>query len=261
MFTQIKNDMKKLLLLTCIFILALTACRKPEIGIDSNGETIDTTETIVKKYLVKQLFNDEPERIMLAIDWNDDCSKILHVKHGLGYGSILDYDFTYYNDDSIRVIFSMPLFSYPMGDFWYDSIMIHLQQNRIDSICCYDNGTIWHVEKYCYDNNGKIIERTYLFGTKDIFQWDGDNVIEACILLNNYEYKCFTNYIHPHYNLPFYLSNYVSGEIPAPLFTPLWKYAPQTDFFDYEVDEDNYVIKAIAKKTDRFYTYYYKTPN
>lgn len=253
--------MKKLILLTCVFFLFFSACRKPKPGLDPNGETIDTTEIIVKKYLVKQLFNDEPERIMLAIDWNDDCSQILHVKHGLGYGSILDYDFTYYNDDSIRVVFSMPQFSYPMWSFWYDSIMIHLQQEKIDSICCYDNGEIRHVERYCYDDDGRIIDRTYLFGTKDTFQWNGDNVIEACMLMKNYEYNCFTSFIHPHYNLPFYLSNYVSNEAPMPLFTPLWKYAPESEFFDYEADEENYVVKAKSSITGNIYTYYYRTAN
>ena len=247
--------MKKNFLIICMIALAMTACRKPEPGgLPDSGETADT---IVKKYLVKQLLNDDPEKPMLAIDWNDDCTKILHVKHSLGFGSVLDYDFTYYKDDSVRVIFTMPQFSYPMWSFWYDSIMIHLQQGKIDSICCYDNGVIRHTERYCYDDNGRIIERTYLFGTKDTFQWDGDNVMKACILTRDYEYSTFTNYIHPHYNLPFYLSNYVSNEAPLPLFTPLWKYMPESDVYDYEADEDNYVIKAKSKKTDSFHTYYY----
>ena len=130
--------MKKLLLLTGIFILTLTACRKPVPGIVPNGETEDTT--IVKKYPVKQLLNDDPERIMLAIDWNNDCSKILHVKYGLGYGSIVDYDFNYFGEDSIRVALSLPPNSYPLWELWYDTLMIHLTENRIDSISCYVDG-------------------------------------------------------------------------------------------------------------------------
>lgn len=253
--------MKKYLVLSCYFALFLTACHKPEPGIDPNSEPTDTTEIMVKKYLEKQLLNDDPEKIMLDIDWNDDCSKILHVKHGLGFGSVLDYDFTYYDYDSIRIVFSMPQFSYPMWSFWYDSIMIHLLDKRIDSICCYDNGVIRHVDKYCYDDKGRIIERTYLYGTKDTFQWEGNNVIEACLLMKDYEYNSFTGFIHPHYNLPYYLSNYVSNEAPLPLFTPLWKYMPESDIYEYEADEDNYVVKAKSNITGNFYTYYYKSTN
>ena len=66
--------MKRFILLSCIFALALTACRKPEPGgLPDSGET---TDTIVKKYLVRQLLNDDPERIMLDIEWNDDCTKV-----------------------------------------------------------------------------------------------------------------------------------------------------------------------------------------
>ena len=121
--------MKKLFILICTMAVVMTACRKPEPGVIPEND-----EPVVKKYLAKQLLNDDPERIMLAIDWNDDCSKILHVKHGLGYGSILDYDFTYYEDDSIGVVFSMPQFSYPMWSFLYDSIMIHLQRTRVQVV-------------------------------------------------------------------------------------------------------------------------------
>lgn len=242
----------------CMVAIALTACHKPEPE-PNNDNPADTTETVVKKYLVKQLLNDDPEKIMLAIDWNDDFTRILHVKHGLGYGSILDYDFTYYGDDSLRIVFSMPQFSYPLCSFWYDSVMIHFQQEKIDSICCYSEGCIRHVERYCYNNDGRLIERTYLFGTKDTFQWDGDNVVKACILMDNFEYSGFTQYIHPHYNLPFYLSNYVSLEVPAILFKPLWKNMPVNDSYDFEADEDNYVIKAKSRITQSFHTYYYKT--
>ena len=68
---------------------------------------------------------------MLAIDWNDDFTKVLHVKHGLGYGSILDYEFKYYGEDSIQVLLSMPPESYPMWCFCFDSLMIHMRQNKI----------------------------------------------------------------------------------------------------------------------------------
>ena len=234
-------------------ILSLTACHKAE----SPGGTPEPTDTVVKKYLVKQLLNDDPESVMLEIEWNDDYTKIMHVKHGLGYGDILDYDFKYYSEDSIRVLLSMPPASYPLWSFWYDSVMIHLFDEKIDSICCYDNGNLRHIEHYRYDESGRIVERTYLFGTKDTFVWNDDNVTQACIFGNEHEYYTFTNYYHPHCNIPYYLSNFVELEIPKPLFTPLWKSMPVSESFDYEADDDNYVVKAKSKITDSFYTYYY----
>ena len=163
----------KSVLLFCVLALAFTACRKPESSIVS-----DIDEPIVKKYLVKQLLNDDPERIMLAIDWNDDFTKILHVKYGLGYGSVLDYDFTYYGEDSIRVSMSLPPDSYPLWEFWYDILMIHLSENKIDSICCYANGELRDVEHYNYNEEGRLIEREYFGGVYDSFVWEGDDVVE-----------------------------------------------------------------------------------
>ena len=249
--------MKNLLIYLFLLVLVLTACHKTKADVDSNSVTPTPDEPVVKKYLVKQLLNDDTESVMLAIDWNDDYTKIMHVKYGLGYGGILDYDFKYYDKDSICVLLSMPPDSYPLWSFWYDSIVIHLFDDKIDSICCYDNGTVRHIEHYCYDELGRIIERTYLFGTKDTFVWNNDNVTQACIFGNEHEYYTFTNYYHPHCNIPYYLSNFVRLEIPKPLFTPLWKYMPDSESFDYEADDDNYVVKVKSKITDSFYTYYY----
>ena len=68
--------MKKILLFTCIFALALTACRKPEPGIDPNGN--ETTDTLVKKYLVKTYISnpEEPEKI---IEWDEGFKKINRI--------------------------------------------------------------------------------------------------------------------------------------------------------------------------------------
>lgn len=251
--------MKKFFILLYIIVFAMTSCQKPEPEPDpSGGETVDTAEAVVKKYLVKQLLNDDPEKIMLSIDWNDDCTEIRHVKYGLGYGSVLDYEFTYFGRDSIRVVFSMPPDSYPLWSFWYDSVMLHLQQERVDSICCFANGGLRHVEHYYDDDNGRMIERTYLWGSRDTFSWEGDNVTASCMFGDDYEYKAFTPYYHPHYALPFYLSNFVSSELPRPMFTPLWKYMPESDSFDYEADEDHYVIKEKSKITGSYHTFYYK---
>lgn len=252
--------MKKIILLICLLALTLTACRKPQPGgIPDNGET---TDTVVRKYLVKQLLNDDPERIMLAIDWNDDCTKILHVKYGLGYGSILDYDFSYYENDSIRVILSMPTESYPLSSFWYDSLMIHLRQTKIDSICCYANGDLQRVQHYFYNEEGKLTARKY--GDLDTFRWEGDNVVECKMygLTSPITIDTFTSFIHPHYTLPFYLSSEVAFEIRQPLFTPLWKQQPIWSNHDrYEADEDGYLTKMIKDSANYWITYYYTTPN
>lgn len=256
-------------IILCLLALTLTACKpdpEPEPTPNNGGQNNDTTETVVKKYLVKELLNDDPEKIRLAIDWNEDCTQILHVKYGLGYGSIVDYDFKYYGNDSIRVIPSLPSFSYPLWLLWYDSVMIHLDNNLIDSINCYSNGNNLHTEYYYYDDNHRLINREYLLGSTDFFQWEGDNVVKATMFERDYEYSQFTEYIHPHFNLPFYLSNFVSLEITAPLFTPLWKYLPvYPNCKEYEYDDDSYITKMTFYNYDstQVYTYnfYYITPD
>lgn len=257
--------MKKFLLLTCIFTLALTACRKPEPDIDPNGN--ETTDTLAKKYLTKQLLNDDPERIMLAIDWNDDCSKILHVKYGLGYGSLVDYGFTYYDDDSICVSMSLPPDSYPLWELWYDTLMIHLTENRIDSISCYAYGELRGVEHYLYNDEGKLIERRYGTGS-DTFIWIEDDVINCRMygMNNPISIDSFTNYIYPQYTIPFYLSSEVAFEVRRPLFTPMWKHQPVWNNYNgYVADEDGYITKMIhvnsSDSLDYYISYYYITPN
>ena len=77
---------------------------KPD-PIDNGDDDTNNTDTIqekplVRKYLTKQLLNDDPEKIILSIDWNEDCSQIINVKHGTGNGDYVNYDFTYYRNDS-----------------------------------------------------------------------------------------------------------------------------------------------------------------
>jgi hypothetical protein len=261
--------MKKTAILLCLLALALATCKPdPEPEPNNGGQNNDTTETVVKKYLVKELLNDDPEKIRLAIDWNEDCTQILHVKYGLGYGSIVDYDFKYYGNDSIRVIPSLPPDSYPIWCFWYDSIMMHLHNKKVDSICCYANGELNDVEHYFYNSNGKLVKRSYFENsTTDVFKWEGDNVTEyetmgySAVMIDS-----FTNYIHPHFTLPFYLSNEVAYEIRRPLFDPLWKnqhVLPRCK--EYEIDEDSFITKMTFYNYDSTqtytYNYYYKTPN
>ena len=110
--------MKKTAILLCMLALALAACKpEPEPTPNNGGQNNDTTETVVKKYLVKELLNDDPEKIRLAIDWNDDCTQILHAKYGTGNGYTVDYDFKYYGNDSIRIIISLLPDSYPLWNY------------------------------------------------------------------------------------------------------------------------------------------------
>lgn len=258
--------MKKYLISTCILALLLTACHKPEPSIDPNGN--ETADTLVKKYLVKQLLNDDPERIMLAIDWNDDFTKILNVKYGPGYGSVVDYDFTHYEEDSILVTMSLQPYSYPIYALLYDSIMIHIKEKKIDSICCYANGVLSDIEYYSYDEDGKLIERKFFGGAKDFFVWEGDDVVE-CQMFGMYRpisIDSFVNYIHPHYTLPYYLVDEVFAEGKGTVFTPIWKHQPVwSNYNGYLADEDGYITKLIHVDTsdslERCISYYYKTPN
>ena len=261
--------MKKQIILLCLFALALTACNKPEMPSDDNTpqDTIvpQETDTLVKKYLVRQLLNDDPERIMLAIDWNDDCTQIRHVRYGLGYGSILDYDFNYYGNDSIIVTISLPPDSYPLWELWCNCMVIHLKQNKIDNICCYADSVLRYIENYCYDTEGRLIERKYLEGATDSFTWEGDNVVECCMMGRNYNFDTLTDYIHPQYTLPFYLSNEVDFEIRTPLFLPLWKNQPLESHYNcYESDKDGYLTKMYhdspSDSLEGCITFYYVTP-
>lgn len=262
--------MKKYVIYFCLLALVLTACHKTNADVDSNSVTPTPEEPMVKKYLVKQLMNDDPEKIMLAIDWNDDYSKILHVKYGLGYGSILDYDFKYYDEDSIRVIMSMPPHSYPMWSFWYDSIMIHLHEGKIDSVGCYTNGTLKEQEYYLYNDEDKLIKREYFGGVSDFFEWEGDDVVTyrmyGMYYTDTIKIDTFTQYIHPQYTIPFYLASEVALEVQQPLFNPMWKHQPILHFYKkFEADEDGYVTKMIhVNSTDTLeqcVTFYYGVPN
>ena len=258
--------MKKNFLIICMIALAITACRKPELGgLPDSGETADT---IVKKSLVRQLLNDDPERVMLGIDWNDDFTKILHVKYGLGSGPCIDYDFLYFDTDSIQITWSVSD-SVSFWSFWYNRIVIHLTDERIDSICCYVGNEMKDVEHYFYNDENKLIKRTYYNdAANDCFSWIGNDVVKYKILEDNTTVvlDSFTNYIHPHYTLPFYLSTEVAYEIRQPLFNPLWEHQPIHPLYkEYEADENGYITKMVHKNStdslESCITFYYRTAN
>ena len=270
--------MKKILYLSIFLLSVLMISCKPD-PIDNGDDDTNNNDTIheeplVKKYLTKQLLNDDPERIILSIDWNEDCSQIKNVKYGTGNKDYVNYDFTYYESDSIVVTLSIVpydgYFSYPIWSLYYDKMVIHLKNGNIDQIYGYGNGKLLDVEEYVYNEEGKLIERIYWNDlqrvAKDTFEWDGDNVTEAFMINGNYKYEEFTEYIHPHYTLPFYLSNEVAFEVQKPLFTPLWKNIYK-NYGIIEVDGDGYLSKhiiSIDEGTDSvqaYYSYYYTTPN
>lgn len=260
--------MKKILLLSIILLsVMMTACKPDPINNegDDNNDTIQEEEPIVKKYLVKQLLNDDPEKIMLSIDWNEDCSQIRNVKYSMGYGSTANYDFTYYNNDSIRIDISI-LDEFPNWTPYYNVLIIHLNNSHnIDKIYCYANNTLIDIERYIYDNEGKLLHRIYWDDMyKDDFQWNGENVVKSNINGVEYSYE-LTDYFHPHYMIPFYMSDQIFETGGRPLFTPLWKNMIKDNCI-YEIDQDKYITKKIYKDntTDTvrlFYSYYYTTSN
>ncbi len=261
--------MKKILYLSIFLLSILMISCKPD-PIDNGDDDTNNTDTIqeeplVRKYLTKQLLNDDPEKIMLSIDWNEDCSQIKNVKYSMGYGSTANYKFTYYDYDSIKVDISM-LDELPNWTPYYDVMMIHLNKERnIDKIYCYVDNVLQDIEKYAYNENGKLQERIYWNDEhKDKFEWTGDNVTKAVINENEYSYELI-DFIHPHYTIPFYMSDQIFETGGRPLFTPLWKNMIK-DYCDYEIDENNYIVKKMYKDnaTDTvrlFYSYYYTTPN
>lgn len=129
--------------------------------------------------------------------------------------------------------------------------------------------TLIDVEHYYYNDKGNLIKRTYFDdGASDEFNWDGDDVIEYK-MYGNYDIHTidsFTNFIHPHYTLPFYLSTEVAFEIRQPLFNPLWKHQPiLPNYREYEADKDGYITKMIhvnsSDSLEKCITFYYRTPN
>ena len=257
--------MKKTLFpLILLLSVLMIACKPDPIGggEDDNNDTLPETP-LVRKYLTKQLLNDDPEKVILSIDWNEDCSQIKNVKYGTGNGDYVNYDFTYYNEDSIVVALSIVpydgFFSYPIWELFYDKMTIHLTDNGIKKIYGYGYGELLNIEEYVYNDDGKLVKRINSNGfAQDTFEWDGDNVIKW----GNRIYEEFSDYIHPHYTLPFYLSSEIAFEIRDPLLTPFWKNIPQNEAYGVEIDEDGYPSKRVIYKDKEIYhSFYYTTPN
>ena len=261
--------MKKIFLVPLLLLsILMTNCKPdPTSGEDGDNFGNDTLpETpLVRKYLTKELLNDDPEKIILFIDWNEDCSQIRNVKYSMGYGSTANYKFTYYGEDSVCIEISI-VDNLPNWSPYYDSMIIHLNDiHNIDEIYCYANNELQDIEKYHYDINGKLSERIYWNGTnKDTFVWEGNNVIKAVINGRDHSYE-LTNMIHPHYAIPFYMSDQIFETGGKPFLMPLWENMIKENC-DYEIDDDNYITKKIYKNCaidsiELFHSFYYTTPN
>ena len=103
--------MKKNAIILCLLAFALTACKpdpEPEPTPNNGGQNNDTTETVVKKYLVKEYYADFPDEPLKVIEWNDDFTRITHITTYKNNPYQLDFSFEYYGDDSLRVVLSKP---------------------------------------------------------------------------------------------------------------------------------------------------------
>ena len=237
--------MKNILLFTCIFALALTACRKPEPGIDPNGN--ETTDTLVKKYLVKTYISnpEEPEKI---IEWDEGFKKINRIVTKPGNPSFeVAYDFEYYGDDSIRVVISLPEYS----SFWYigfSNYICHLNDGRITTVDYYLYDAYQYTEEYNYDERGRLISvlNNGEHPHGNYYEWDEDNVCKTRGVLPEsdiHEYNDFCEHIDPEYSMPFVLfcgktAQYGDGYLTK----PLWKnWRKWNGICKHEVDKDGYV--------------------
>ena len=231
-----------------VFILlllagAMTACRKPEPGIvPGSGET---TDTIVKKYLVREYYAEIPERPTRFIKWNDDFSHITHITTDSNTYFQVDYDFEYFGNDSMKVVLSLP--NYSAALVLFSEYTCHFDEvGRIAYIDYFVNTTYKKTEKYNYDLSGKLIsvvDEKHNSGSR--FVWDGDNVCEVYSITSGEQLRSFDTffqYIHPYYTFPYLLpdgNTYNFWYLTEPLWKNWYNYA--SDMY-YEVDEDGYVI-------------------
>ena len=237
--------MKKYLLFLIIIVASLmTACQKPE---DDAGNdvvvTADTTEPVVKKYLVKEYYTgyaDKPQRV---IEWNDDFTRITHVTTRQNTYYQFDYDFEYYGNDSVKVVFSVPDYSWCWGLWWYYTCRFD-KKGRIAFIDYYSD-TFHATQRYHYDVLGKLVSVEYEENHCGFrLVWDGDNVSEIISIAEGdtvYRYDGFVPQFHPYSTLPFLLpggSSYGPDYVTQPLWRNWYNHASN---MGYEYDEDNYV--------------------
>lgn len=234
--------MKKNFFIICMMALAVTACRKPEPGI--NPDSNETTDTLVKKYLTKEYLGDTscPVRI---IDWNDDYSRINHITtFSSGNPNYqLDHDFEYYGDDSICVLVSKPqnAWGWPL----FTKFTCHLESGKVSTIDYYRNSVLQSTDLFEYDEKGRMINRKTKGTDIELrYDWEGNNVVRIedglmGEIIGNYGDFC--EHVYPDYTLPYCL---FSGD-GSYLMKPLWKNMYRTSYEClHDCDVDGYITRT-----------------
>lgn len=243
--------MKNKLLFMCMVAIALTACHKPEPE-PNNDNPADTTETVVKKYLVKTYYSD-PNQPNKIIEWGEGFNRIKRIVTSPGDPYEVDYSFKYENDDQFSVFLTLPEHSW----LWYINFthyICHLREGKITTIDYYMDTAYQYSENYSYDNLGRLISITKQgdHPGANYFEWDGDNVIKIKTLVegdtvSTTNYGNFCEHIDPESTLPYVLQGHVVAENGF-LTSPLWKNWRRTDVDSgvckHEFDEDGYVTVA-----------------
>ena len=237
---------KTTLLLSFVLSLIIVSCKpEPEPEPNGGGQGTDTTETMVKKYLVREYYADFPEESLKEIEWNDDHSRITHITTYKNNPYQLDFSFEYFGSDSMRVVLSKPADSWAI--LLYSSYTcIFDESGRIDHVDFYVNSEYQSTQVFLYDAQGRLVglsdEQQQVIGPR--FVWEGDNV---CGIYNSngellYDYYGFTEQYHPYSTLPYLLFS-GDGYHSLILTEPLWKnwYTKNSEGGRYEYDEDGYV--------------------
>ncbi len=234
--------MKKILFWLGLIALVTTACKpEPEPGDPNGHETNDTTEAVVKKYLVKEYYANAPDQAIRVINWNNDFSKITHITTQQNTYFQLDFSFEYYGSDSMRVVLSKPNNSSALVLFT-DYTCFFDELGRISKIDYFANSEYQSSQKYNYDSSGKLISvRDEEHDAGYRFVWDGDNVCEIYLGDTPYTINGFSNHYHPYYSFPYLLSSgdgYNSQFLTMPLWKNWYNYSPD---IQYKYDEEGYV--------------------
>ena len=233
--------MKKILYLSIFLLSVLMISCKPD-PIDKGDDDTNNTDTIheeplVRKYLVREYYDDRDKPILI-IDWNDDFTRIEHLITDSGGMYQVNYHFQYYDEDSIKVYITLPEVN--QGFYAYTNYICHLNDGRISKIDMYFNEKYKDTRHYKYDDNDRLIE-----AGAACFIWEDDNVIKKYSLYNSdtINYAKRGGHIHPYYTLPYLLPTCSYFSSFATFITqPLWKNMEEcTDRGCYEYDSDGYV--------------------
>lgn len=241
--------MKKNTILLCLMAFALSACKpdpepEPEPAPNNGGQNNDTTETVVKKYLVKEYYADFPDEPIKVIEWNDDFTRITHITTYKNNPYQLDFSFEYYGDDSLRVVLSKPENSWALVVFT-DYTCRFDNDGKIHCIDYYFNSEYQSTQKYDYDTEGRlisIIDEQHNTGTR--FEWQADNVCTTYDIPSGerqYHFDGFTEYLHPECNMPYLLpdgDSYHFWHLTEPLWHNWYNEFPD---MQVECDEKGYV--------------------